>query len=57
MSNEAKSRIMLWLFILFCCLCSFFAGRVAKADSITATTDGTIQVSFNLPAGNSLRCR
>jgi hypothetical protein len=34
MSNEVKARIMLWLFILFLCALSFFAGRVARADGI-----------------------
>ena len=36
MSNETKSRIMLWLFIVLLCLFSFFAGKVTRADTYTA---------------------
>ena len=36
MSNDTKSRIMLWLFILLLCMFSFFAGRVTRADTYMA---------------------
>jgi len=36
MSNETKSRIMLWLFIVLLCLFSFFAGKVTRADTYMA---------------------
>ena len=53
MSNEAKSRIMLWLFILFCCFCSFLMGRVARADTYSFFTGGGyIELDFNAPAGS-----
>ena len=32
MSNEAKSRIMLWLFIMLLCTFAFLMGRRARAD-------------------------
>jgi hypothetical protein len=41
MSNDTKSRIMLWLFILLLCMFSFFAGRVTRADTYMAPTTPT----------------
>jgi hypothetical protein len=36
MSNDTKSRIMLWLFLFLLCMFSFFAGIVARADTYMA---------------------
>ena len=36
MSNDTKSRIMLWLYIFLLCMFSFFAGIVARADTYMA---------------------
>lgn len=36
MSDDTKSRIMLWLFIFLLCMFSFFAGLVARADTYMA---------------------
>jgi len=55
MTNESKSRIMLWLFILFLCGLSFFAGRL-KADGITTVPgpDGFDQITVLTDGPNFL---
>jgi hypothetical protein len=53
MSDESKSRILLWLFILFLCVCSFFVGRVARADTIdnfTFAIPHSFTFTWTLPA-------
>jgi hypothetical protein len=46
MSNDAKSRIMLWLFIFLMCMFSFFAGRVTRADTYMAPKTLTADNNF-----------
>jgi hypothetical protein len=41
MSNDTKSRIMLWLYIFLLCMFSFFAGIVARADTYMASKTPT----------------
>jgi hypothetical protein len=57
MSNDTKSRIMLWLFIFLLCMFSFFAGRVTRADTVHGAEDthGPGREDRCTPRNNKLR--